>query len=401
MAVWMSSKCPQCLVLMLVLPVVCGGEAPYCTPGKQMYQDGRCVDCPECVPGQALNKTKEIETNMFGSMECYPCEECPTGTYSNDRRKGSFDGYKCYIHKDCGRRGRVVEIPGTSRTNNVCGKCLEGYISEDWPILDENSYCYPCSAKDKKKSDCRNFVPTTTPSTTTVTSRFETKMTLENQEPYTDVSSIIIPLVLAAVVVVLVVIIMTASIYRCRTNRKTPKENLDSEKGLLTDVVIDSPSQFSSASTGMSSLRTTTTDASEDPADEFVEDSEDKKCPTDEIKEISDYRNVRLTDDEMCNAKAIRLQNDDCYVHGVGNADMSPDEKKIKNLARSLGLPETQIDELIENKDSHLIAFLNKFIQRKGKEATLFVLYNVLVKHAAEPELKALVEILRNNASNL
>ncbi|XP_069130417.1 tumor necrosis factor receptor superfamily member 21-like isoform X2 [Argopecten irradians] len=327
---------PKFVVLMLMLPSIgyCG-RAIYCNKGRQMYQDGMCVDCPECVPGQQLNRTKELNTNVFGALECYPCMECPVGTYSDDHKKDFINGYKCYIHKDCSRRGRVVDIPGTNRTNNVCGKCIEGYVSEDWPSLDKNSYCYPCSLKDRDKSECRGSIPTAA----------LTKARTTLSRPSTPAA-------------------------------KAVKGNQVSS--IETDGVPNtSTSPFSSVSTG-ASTGTTTTDTSNDEG-------------------AADERN-RLTDDEIDTASTIRLLTDDCYVHGVGNkASILPDQKNVKNWAHSMGLDQPTIDELIENQDGHPIAFLNKYIQKKGKRATLLVLYNALVKHKEEPELKVLVQIFRDN----
>lgn len=378
---------PKFVVLMLMLPSIgyCG-RAIYCNKGRQMYQDGMCVDCPECVPGQQLNRTKELNTNVFGALECYPCMECPVGTYSDDHKKDFINGYKCYIHKDCSRRGRVVDIPGTNRTNNVCGKCIKGYVSEDWPSLDKNSYCYPCSLKDRDKSECRGSIPTAalTKARTTLSrpSTPAAKAVKGNQESDKRYTSFIIPG--GVVIAILIIVISLLGIYTFlqQRNKDKEKENTDSGEGLLSSIETDgvpntSTSPFSSVSTG-ASTGTTTTDTSNDEG-------------------AADERN-RLTDDEIDTASTIRLLTDDCYVHGVGNkASILPDQKNVKNWAHSMGLDQPTIDELIENQDGHPIAFLNKYIQKKGKRATLLVLYNALVKHKEEPELKVLVQIFRDN----
>ncbi|OWF56251.1 uncharacterized protein LOC110449704 [Mizuhopecten yessoensis] len=371
------------LISMLVLiPLVCGGKIPYCSPpGKHMFQKGRCVDCPKCVPGQFFNKTKEITVDrVFGSLDCYPCQECPAGKYSNDRRWDEYDGYTCYFHKDCGKRGRVVKTAGTNRTNTVCGECREGYISEDWPILDDNSYCYPCTAKDKNKSACQDFIPSMLTATPFIPANpvnpdepvNPDDPTAQGTPPENRSEGISMQAVLA----VCLIVILLSVIACCLCYRRKQEGNLDTKKGLLAghDMESDGPKAFSSISTGVS-VATTSTDVSADMKS--------------------------LTKEERQTASSTRLQNDDRYVSAVGNADTRPGQHlrqdKMRSLMFSLGLKQVQIDEVGEG---HLISYLNKFIQCKGKEATLLSLNDALIKHEFNVELDALIIELRKKPNN-
>lgn len=78
-----------------------------CPPSSFLSVDGKqCQPHSLCLPGTRLKKR---------GSEDVVCRPCTKGTFSD----GS--ALRCRPHTDCHARGLVLLIPGTTKTDNVCG----------------------------------------------------------------------------------------------------------------------------------------------------------------------------------------------------------------------------------------------------------------------------------------
>ncbi|XP_078514679.1 tumor necrosis factor receptor superfamily member 19L isoform X1 [Lissotriton helveticus] len=116
--------------------------------GEREYQaeDGQCVPCTECPPGQEADRTCG-----FGTGVGMGCRACPPGTFSDIHGTGP-----CQPHTQCETVKRVLVQPGTATTNSQCGDCMSGFYA---PAGDARhlAACLPCSSALQDTSGCEGF----------------------------------------------------------------------------------------------------------------------------------------------------------------------------------------------------------------------------------------------------
>lgn len=398
----------RCPVLIFIVLLWLEGNSIFvsagkrCRPGLQIYKEGKCVDCPRCLPGQ-FNIMENVQVN-----ECSECDKCAEGKFSNYRETSdSFNGLFCETHKNCAKIGRHVKTVGTKDTNTVCDTCLSEYFSGDGDLFDfKTTICYPCSEHFEDKQECTNFraptAPTSTPGPGTParlkprpeadqepdpdsgqTPRRDSKITtVDKNMPIWLIILVVIVVLVVLVAAILVLLLRMQQLPLCRPSDQTKTADPESGTGLLE---VDGPSSGYSSQSSESSGATTKTHIP-DTSTEIPDDS----------------NGLTLSLEEERTAESKRLKKDDEYIKAIGNANCHFEDPcachdRYRSLLLSLKLSEANLDDV---KRVHPVEFLHAFVQYKGKEATLLKLYKAFQKHKFQCELEVLVEKLRKDISD-
>uniref|UniRef100_A0A8C5PBJ4 RELT TNF receptor n=1 Tax=Leptobrachium leishanense TaxID=445787 RepID=A0A8C5PBJ4_9ANUR len=109
---------------------VCQSE---CGKGQYTDEEGQCVPCVECPPGEEPDRICG-----FGAGAGVTCRRCGPGMFSSH-----FGVSFCSPHTLCEKRKRVQLSAGSTTSDAQCGDCLPKYF---FPMgkMKSTSTCFPC-----------------------------------------------------------------------------------------------------------------------------------------------------------------------------------------------------------------------------------------------------------------
>ncbi|XP_075448844.1 tumor necrosis factor receptor superfamily member 19L isoform X4 [Ascaphus truei] len=138
-----GNHCSVLLTCLLTLLPWRGDCQTECGKGEYSTEEGQCVPCAECRPGEEPDRICG-----FGAGSGVTCRTCAPGTFSS-----SFATSPCIAHTQCEKRRRVQLSPGSQTTDAQCGDCLSGFFS---PVAKSSSAstCFPCWLSPKDTAPC-------------------------------------------------------------------------------------------------------------------------------------------------------------------------------------------------------------------------------------------------------
>ncbi|KAM8977693.1 tumor necrosis factor receptor superfamily member 19L [Pelodytes ibericus] len=108
-----------------------GGCQSQCGKGEYTDEQGDCVPCVVCPPGEEPDRVCGFGTGVT-------CQKCSPGMFSSH-----LGMYPCSAHTLCEKRRRVQLGAGTATADAQCGDCLPTFFS---PVAKTkgSSTCFPC-----------------------------------------------------------------------------------------------------------------------------------------------------------------------------------------------------------------------------------------------------------------
>ncbi|XP_030066429.1 tumor necrosis factor receptor superfamily member 27 [Microcaecilia unicolor] len=138
------------LLLLSLTELCCGLANPLECQENQYWDDqGRCVPCKECGPGQELSK--ECGYGEGGDGQCMACQV--------HRFKNDWGHHRCKTCLSCALINRVQKSNCTAVANAVCGTCLPGFYSKTRIGGLQDQECIPCTQQTPiTESQCMSRV---------------------------------------------------------------------------------------------------------------------------------------------------------------------------------------------------------------------------------------------------
>uniref|UniRef100_A0A3Q2CPE6 TNFR-Cys domain-containing protein n=1 Tax=Cyprinodon variegatus TaxID=28743 RepID=A0A3Q2CPE6_CYPVA len=121
---------------------------PRCDQTEFLHQNGTCVECPVCKPGEQLSG--DCGFGYGGDGVCILCER---GTFS------TVTGVEpCRRCTQCNLLNRHMLTDCFPTSDTMCGKCLPGRYYELKSMTGEvELLCIPCESQDTLHKECRSF----------------------------------------------------------------------------------------------------------------------------------------------------------------------------------------------------------------------------------------------------